>query len=120
MTTDMKLVPVEPTAEMIDAACEHLVPAHDALACWRAMLAASPVAPAPVAAGWQAIESAPKDGSCVLVYVPSSQSVVGAWYCQETGLWPAWGDYATNDDGEPCNVGLPTHWMPLPAAPGEG
>lgn len=37
---------------------------------------------------------------------------VEAWFCVETGLWPR--DEAFNDDGEPCNVGLPTQWMPSP------
>ena len=55
----------------------------------------------------------PLTGEHVLVYV--SPDVKTAWYCNETGLWPH--DYSHSEEGEPCNVGLPTHWMPLPNKP---
>lgn len=40
-----RVVPVEATAAQYDAAAKELVPAMDAQACYRAMLAASPFAP---------------------------------------------------------------------------
>lgn len=63
---------------------------------------------------WKTIDSAPR-GTNVIVYVPDYDSVTEAWFCEETGLWPH--DCAFNEDGEPCNVGLPTHWQPLPDPP---
>lgn len=88
----------------------------------RAALMADRTRNAPDAGGtaqpvaWRPIETAPKDGTGVLVYLPDFCRVREAWFCEETGLWPA--DDPYDEDGEPCNVGLPTHWMPLPAAPG--
>lgn len=60
--------------------------------------------------GWQPIETAPKDGSRVLLHTPDTHTdtpVLGTWnYFEE--MWEEWGDYYQ------CN---PTHWMPLPEAP---
>lgn len=70
---------------------------------------------------WKPIESAPKDGTRILLYATLRGSslggcdrgknygewiVLGAWEV-EYGMW--W-------DGSQCTV-HPTHWMPLPAAP---
>ena len=63
---------------------------------------------------WQPIETAPY-GVRVLVYTPVFEEVSEAWRSPNTGLWPR--DQEFNEDGEPCNVGLPTHWMPLPNPP---
>ena len=62
---------------------------------------------------WQPIETAPKDGTEVILC--ANGSVVTAWYCGETCLWPH--DEAYSEEGEACNVGMPTHWMPLPPKP---
>ena len=67
------------------------------------------------AEGWRDISTAPKDGTIVLVYVPDFDKVTEAWFCEQTGLWPR--DNAYSEEGEPCNIGLPTHWRPLPAPP---
>ena len=67
------------------------------------------------AEGWRDISTAPNDGNTVLVYVPDFEKVTEAWFCEQTGLWPQ--DNAYSYDGKPCNVGLPTHWRPLPAPP---
>lgn len=58
-------------------------------------------------AGWQPIESAPKDGSDVLLSSPHwhGDVVVGCW------SFEGWRDREDSDKLEP------THWMPLPAAP---
>lgn len=63
---------------------------------------------------WRPMETAPRDGKEVLVYVPHS-GIISAWFYEETGLWPH--DEPYNEFGEPCNVGYPTHWMPLPDYP---
>ena len=57
---------------------------------------------------WQIIETAPKDGTRVLVYVPkhgvfSSEFKFGCWQL------PIWGSPALE----------PSHWMPLPPDPQE-
>ncbi|MEI3803141.1 DUF551 domain-containing protein [Agrobacterium sp. CCNWLW32] len=58
-------------------------------------------------AGWQPIETAPKDGSDVLLSSPNwhGDVVVGCW------SFEGWRDREDSDKLEP------THWMPLPAAP---
>ena len=67
---------------------------------------------------WQPIETAPKDGEMVLLWVPDFHKVCTGWFCQATKLWPD--NEPFTEDGEPCNVGLPTRWMPLPQPPGDG
>src|SRR5262249_26096017 len=77
-----RLVPVEPTQEMYAAAmrawldydlpedCEYSDAQSDAL--YRAMTAASPSPPPSLeaAAQWQTIDSAPKDGTRIMVWSP--------------------------------------------------
>ncbi len=67
------------------------------------------------AEAWQPISSVPKDGTTVMVYVPDFEKITEAWFCEQTGLWPHSAAYS--EEGEPCNVGQPTHWRPLPAPP---
>ena len=61
--------------------------------------------------GWLAIETAPKDGTHVLVYVPPLRQAGTAKYLRAfntTGVqWWSVGSGA-------C---LPSHWMPLPPPP---
>ncbi len=53
---------------------------------------------------WQPIETAPRDGTYILVFVDVWHDVA-SW---EAGLWlNTYGDHSMN----------PTHWMPLPAPP---
>jgi hypothetical protein len=66
---------------------------------------------------WQAIESAPMDGTQVIVYQPAEaprggvgqprrhRVVIAVW----RGYWYV--------PGGLTSVRLPTHWMPLPAPP---
>ncbi len=69
---------------------------------------------------WQPIETAPKDGTRILV-ARIGRNESG----KDLGIWWActghWSDHYKNwNDGiEPCGLCGPTHWMPLPAAPGE-
>ena len=58
---------------------------------------------------WQPIETAPKDGTDVLVWCGGAMFIacmeVGRWFFDRT-------DYSVKP--------LPTHWMPLPPAPKKG
>lgn len=84
---------------------------------------------------WQPIETAPKDMTRIRLKTPSrSNGFEASWqpgFVDEAGedcaCWvafdegeepPCWTDgvcWASNEDDEPSE--LPTHWMPLPAAP---
>lgn len=82
---------------------------------------------------WQPIETAPKDGTEVLLFVPGyiggrrvmeGNIVVGAWIDDHAwgreGVW--WSDisdpYEGHSGATADSVDLtPTHWMPLPEAP---
>ncbi len=65
-------------------------------------------------AGWRPIETAPRDGTHILVFGPSNSKNktymdVCAWPNNWDGMWPvAYMAYA---------AGEPTHWMPLPSPP---
>jgi len=71
---------------------------------------------------WQPIETAPKDGTRILIYFPAScvrcrgirveESVfIGHWHQpgnpQQIGFWTGWGSSRRTA----------THWMPLPKSP---
>ena len=93
---------------------------------------AAPVVSAPVASEWMPIESAPKDGrSMLLGYFNSAEkwrTMRGQWMSQdeidenwedpEYGV-PGWYETVVESDDIPnCWFTEPTHWMPLPPAPG--
>ena len=64
---------------------------------------------------WQPIETAPKDGTEVLVTAfkynkPPARFVSIAQFSEDGNCW---------QDQEPMPVHPPTHWMPLPAPPAE-
>lgn len=62
-------------------------------------------------AGWQPIETAPKDGSEILALWKRSQ-------IQSNGYGVVWfEDGSWHEFDYECLVSDPTHWMPLPAAP---
>ncbi len=68
-------------------------------------------------AEWQPIETAPRDGTAVLLWLQDEGfSVKGAWMPVH-GNNPMWWiremDISQSDDG----FHLITHWMPLPDAP---
>lgn len=80
-----------------------------------ALEALSSSAPVNSPLGWQPIESAPKDGSEIVLRVPvmrPQSAAIGRWFDfgqvihGVTGYWTA---HATQVE--------PTHWMPLPPAP---
>ena len=96
-------------------------------------LAAAPASPLP-GGGWQDISTAPKDGTEILIYRDGWQEaprakwgdhdgeddqgnsiVFGGWF-----MASEWFTYGCEDGflgwNDDSNV-MPTHWMPLPAAP---
>ena len=54
---------------------------------------------------WQPIETAPKDGKLILLWVPGKEYGLMKW----EGIW--------DDRLHGCRG--PTHWMPLPEPPDE-
>jgi len=71
---------------------------------------------------WLPIESAPKDGTRVLLacrYLDGLYELsVGFWIESRKDWADAYGSapYTTVDNGDDC---FPTHWMPLPSPPQE-
>ena len=110
---------------------------HDAGVVYAAMLSAAPSAPvaAPAVPGqWQPIETAPKDGRKLILSYKNGKGLVrtifARWLTDEeaaesddddVGLTGGWYECIDNwDDYSQVAVheGEPTHWMPLPSAPG--
>lgn len=66
----------------------------------------------PAETGWRPIESAPKDGTRILL----SNGHIGRWAKWKTSKSPRWVmERRSNNDQWPDQN--PTHWMPLPAPP---
>lgn len=125
-TDALRRVPVEPTSEMIRAMCiaiedrelldesdPNYVDGYDALIpvaryAWQDALAAAPASPLP-GGGWQDISTAPKDGTEVLVMLKPKVIRLG-WYFKPSSRTEGWCD----ENGKRI---IPSHWMPLPAAP---
>lgn len=87
-------------------ACDH----DDAVHCWNCY-AVTPQQAASVPDGWQPIETAPKDGTNILVFEYDHITTAcwyGGWRLVVTG---------THSEDSDC---YPSHWMPLPAAPKVG
>lgn len=68
---------------------------------------------------WQPIETAPRDGSFVLLWAPdyADRPGLGQW-CEVVAAWSS--DIGTMDDGpgiltDECDG--PTHWAPIPEPP---
>ena len=68
---------------------------------------------------WQPIETAPRDGTHIWVYMEECQIEAWwdgeEWYCVRLALhgcgYCSWRDHASSRDD------APTHWMPLPDPP---
>jgi hypothetical protein len=87
---------------------------------------------APAVEPWQPIETAPKDGRTLLLgrynEAGNWRTMCGTWMSAEyiADNWedpdsgdPGWHETSVEADDEPnCWAITPTHWMPLPAAPG--
>ena len=70
---------------------------------------------------WQTIDSAPRDGTAILVYSPEAeepQMMLVHWRAfvddPDPGEW-----YDRWDDDAPSFDVTVTHWQPLPAPPGK-
>ena len=63
---------------------------------------------------WRPIETAPKDGTPILVWVRKHQEVLIVFY-EERGKF-CWREYP---EGDRWNKNLVTHWQPLPEPPEE-
>lgn len=76
---------------------------------------------------WQTIETAPKDGTSVLIIsadYPDCRAVMGFWEYTEMEGWSwclyeklLWHDIPEEHHGLIGWMPEPTHWMPLPAPP---
>ena len=69
--------------------------------------------------GWRPIETAPMDGTPVLlVFKGWSWPIVAAWGCVNSEGLEAWVSSQRAETGENSGpVGVATHWMPLDAMP---
>ncbi len=119
---EWRMVPVEPTERMLDAgvhACVNASPNPWCPAAYRAMLAAAPDP-------WQSIDSAPKDGTHVLLEIRhETHPIVGYWHPLGGG-WCAEKSCMTVSCGPFCNGGTVNEdfsdddvirWTPLPPRP---
>lgn len=65
--------------------------------------------------GWQPIESAPKDGTNVLIAEDQNGIHGEAYYDDEESRW-YWANTGRGDYPDPREP-FPTHWQPLPPPP---
>lgn len=70
----------------------------------------APKAPTAAPDAWHGVESAPKDGTEILLYNKHKGRYIGWWREAESedeiSMWVGH-----------CDPSLPTHWQPIPAAP---
>jgi hypothetical protein len=80
---------------------------------------------------WQPIETAPKDGTFVMLFVPNGQletgpvTIGGYWKAVErspdgrfkNGEWTRFSGWLGSDADCHASWCDPTHWMPLPCPP---
>jgi len=66
---------------------------------------------------WRPIETAPLDGTEVLVWDEDTQAVQRAAYIPYWGGDPTWQLGTCLQFGDETSQLSPTHWMPLPKAP---
>lgn len=69
--------------------------------------------------GWQPIETAPKDGTAIIVSNDCGSWVAKYWAIYQSGYKAdsPWFSLMLNHDHMPRGGGLPTHWQPLPNPP---
>jgi hypothetical protein len=78
-------------------------------------------------AEWRPIESAPRDGTAILLWDASKNVVVsGCWHNEPehdspiNGYEPGWAWWVSDEDTVMWDGGpddIPTHWLPLPSPP---
>jgi hypothetical protein len=68
----------------------------------------------PDATGWRPIETAPKDGTYVLLWFPETDLPVRVGYWSRADYWYSYAGHVRRrfESG-------PTHWMALPAPPAD-
>ena len=88
---------------------EHILAYTREIALHCAVALGSP--PEGMVGGWMPIETAPKNGTEILGYTEEVGALVLYWDSM-TGEMDHW------SDGRSVSFWKPTHWMPLPAAPG--
>lgn len=68
---------------------------------------------------WRPIETAPKDGTAIILGYEGSHSEEGFWMADtKRNHWGKAGWFATDSDILCDYPHTPTHWQPLPPAPG--
>jgi len=74
---------------------------------------------------WRPIETAPIDGTHVLLWVvpwiPARDQLTVDFGCVQAGGWNSWNKIWCLENGDQCVLpkwNTPTHWMPLPGKPG--
>jgi hypothetical protein len=68
---------------------------------------------------WQSIETAPKDGSAILIW-PAQSAFTGNDTISYVVRWSDWKEAWIEASGEEYDTFYPTHWMPLPPPPKKG
>jgi len=71
---------------------------------------------------WQPIETAPRDGTQILLFVSGSRIEIGSWHVDRGysgNEEPTWlkNDYDDSSTGYASTPLTPLYWMPLPEAP---
>lgn len=70
---------------------------------------------------WKPIETAPKDGTKILVFTIHGDVELSDWYSYQSERYEPEGDLfrrVSTAEGA-WNSNTPTHWAPLPAAPAD-
>lgn len=68
---------------------------------------------------WQPIETAPRDGTDVLIYVPyypDGARIETGWFSSK-GYWESYSRLYAGEHHSPLCRLQPTHWQPLPEPP---
>jgi len=68
-------------------------------------------------AGWQPIETAPRDGTYFIGFWPHMSGSFADHQGQYRTRWTGWGGGCWEGDALGRPVEYPTHWMPLPPPP---
>lgn len=70
--------------------------------------------------GWKPIDTAPKDGTNIIICIAGITRSSGEayWYQNENGSNGGWQTWDGENHKRTVYITQPTHWMPLPQAPG--
>jgi hypothetical protein len=64
---------------------------------------------------WQPIETAPRDGTEIDLWASGRRWADCHWHL---GEWLRWQSDSVDEEPTHKRIAFPTHWMPLPPAPG--